>query len=117
MSVEQFLAEARRLASEATPGPWGVELGQTWWVASPDGYEVADTGPDGDGTACEDAIFIAHTRTALPRAVAALEAVLELHSDWTDRGDEHRQYCRSCGEAWPCATRRVVDEALNEGGD
>ena len=26
----------------------------------------------------------------------------EIHTDYTDRNDEHRMYCQSCQTLWPC---------------
>ena len=73
LSFEQWLGKAERLDGAATPGPWvedgsligprpGASVAQAWgvrWKA--------------------DGAFIAHARTALPAAVAALRAVADLH--------------------------------------
>jgi hypothetical protein len=37
---------------------------------------------------------------------ASMEALRETHTDYTDRSDEHRMYCRADGQPWPCADGR-----------
>ena len=49
----------------------------------------------------------------VPRLLAALEAVLKLHSPIPD-GPE---WCRECGHSFPCWTRRVISRALTGGTD
>lgn len=64
-----------------------------------------------------DAAFIAHARTALPQAVAALRAVLRVH--WPDEfGDAPGEYfCNECQRAqmngvWPCPTITAITDAI-----
>ena len=111
LSFEQWLDRAKAVTEEATPGPWvedgsligprpGASVAQAWgvrWKA------------DGE--------FIAHARTALPQAVAALRAVTDLHQPdvcWIDRLDYGA--CSSYDECvqWPCPTVAAITEALGE---
>lgn len=79
--ITEFLAEQKRLAEAATPGPWrlgsfghgpnaivrdaeGLATVQDVWVC------------DADAGAPENAAFIAAARTSVPRMIAALEAVM-----------------------------------------
>lgn len=92
----------------SNPGPWNdiaiVPLGEVGAVA----YVQPD---------CDDAAFIAHTRTDLPALTAALREVLRLH---TER--EHRPLdgtylggtvCDHCRHPWPCATVRALAAHLD----
>ena len=111
VSFEQWLDRAQAITEEATPGPWvedgsligprpGASVAQVWgvrWKA--------------------DSAFIAHARAALPQAVAALRAVVDLHQPdvcWIDRLD-----CGACSSydecvQWPCPTVAAITEALGE---
>src|SRR5665647_3954271 len=100
MTAAEWLARAHTVTDAASGGPWGQVPGRNRQVFGPvvmlvdaDGtsYEdrghIAMSGP-------EDAAFIAHARTLLPAAVAAIEAVLAIlgrdgpevtgpeHDDW-----------------------------------
>ena len=90
MSAADWLAERARIEQAATDGPWVREWStpDQWWIihgqpnpAKGDDRmvcpEVATLNHREDWTA--DAEFIATARTALPKALAALEAVLALH--------------------------------------
>lgn len=66
-----------------------------------------------------NAEFIAHARTDVPRLVAALESVLELHKEvqWA----ESWPTCLHCNDgegsplAYPCLTVAAIQSALGEG--
>ena len=65
------LEEIRSRAEKATEGPWELRGGGEW--IHPFGIEV---GPMDEGEIpVADAEFIAHSRTDVPKLVAALEAV------------------------------------------
>ena len=89
--IEAWLDESQRLTDQATEGPWEAygsaiaTLSEPWPGCTgcsgilspahlPDCYyrEIAAAGED-------DAEFIAEARTRFPQAVAALQAVMELH--------------------------------------
>ena len=82
MSAEEWITQRRELLNAATEGPWEATFGPRElarvWTTHPDDREAlaALTGfvEDCDGGA--DAALIADTRTSLPRALDALEAVL-----------------------------------------
>jgi len=108
-TTADWLNEAQARADAATPGPWGVlwdERIVTDWEGRADsfgslpsggytlGHHVADVGDedgersdneDGDAEPHLDAAFIAHARTDLPKALAALRAVLDLCDSAADR--------------------------------
>ena len=78
MSVEDVLSGWERLAQSATPEPWELRwfLGQQPTVIC-EGYGVIAEGreyPNGGA----DMAFVAASRAALPAAVAALRAALDL---------------------------------------
>lgn len=114
--------EAReKEAAEATAGPWRVlgkgkdtvaagridkeGIGSSWYLA--DMLRV-----NGLAQSQSDARFIASARTALPLALKALRAVVELHEGVMD-------FCDHCGAdgtgsptQWPCPTLRRLHAAL-----
>jgi hypothetical protein len=104
-----WLDEVERRAKEATPGPWTTEdsrnepeviTAEVWQL---DGYGVAQLRYRGDANR-SDAIFIAHARTDLPRATAALRAVL----DAMDEAD-NKWHARALSTA---VLRRAITDAL-----
>ena len=129
--VRAWLDHTHKLDNEATPGPWSF---------IPDvkvtGEPVLRGGSDetgGDVFACPrythreftaDAEWIAHTRTALPAATAALRAVLDQHqqADYQRHvprmlrrtPEDHLPYrpCDGCREEWPCPTVKAITAAL-----
>ena len=104
----RILDEIQARADAATEGPW------TWaahTTADGDEWAVFDGGDSAiaanrDGWA-PDAAFIAAARTDLPRLVAALRAVLEVHrrAQYLEWGDLMPH---------PCATWQAVAKALEE---
>lgn len=90
-NITEFLAEQKRLAEAASPGPWqavsaryGYDVSETWAV-EPVGPSVHNVCHVTIGEA--DAAFIAAARTTAPRMIAALEAVLAVLSseeEWLD---------------------------------
>ena len=92
MSAADWLAERARIEQAATDGPWMSEwdTSDEWWTihGQPNPTkgdermvcpEVATLQHSEDWTA--DAEFITDTRTSLPKALDALEAVLALWPD------------------------------------
>lgn len=128
MDATDQLAEIQLRANTAAEGPWTVESG-----VSPEGGHVHDVAapPEPSGmrfdflpilaTGCtsDDAEFIAHARTDVPRLVAALRAVLDLHTETYYDGPR----CTECAsldgvdpapEFYPCPTVRAVEDALSQ---
>ena len=113
--LTDWLDTTQRLDGAATPGPWvedgaligprpGASVAQVWgvrWKA--------------------DSAFIAHARTALPQAVAALRAVTDLHQP---RGTVTRSAsghlvdtpgpCKDCDWDWPCPTIAAIQDTLGD---
>ena len=130
VSFEQWLGKAERLDGAATPGPWHATEPEDWHGDT--GYEpqsavVASGSPltwddhSGEVFKPADAEWIAHARTALPAAAAALQAVLDLHVKVVT--DRHvagpTAVCEPCSEdrmfaEWPCPTVATITEALGE---
>ena len=109
------VAELRRLAENATPGPWWHEWvdGDDWWAVYGQPTEdmvcpeVATL--DREKWCTADAEFISHARTDLPRLAAAIEAVLDLH----DHDDQFHcltvkviAAALNCADCWPKPRRR-----------
>jgi len=46
----------------------------------------------------------------------SLERIAELHAERVSTFDGHR-YCSECSHDWPCPTRRLCDEAAENGSD
>lgn len=119
--VRAWLDHTHTLDQNATPGPWSF---------IPDtkvtGERVLRGGSDetgGDVFSCPryahteftaDAEWIAHSRTALPAAVAALRAVLGVHQSRRvcHLGDD--SYCDHCGVEWPCPTVAAVRDKIGD---
>ena len=123
--LTDWLDTTQRLDGAATPGPWETveDTGRRGHIAAP----VDDPEEGKFVTHCEECMgyvlnaanaeWIAHARTALPAAVAALRAVADLHQPdtcWMDRLD-----CGACSSydecvQWPCPTITAITEALGE---
>lgn len=84
--IQTWLDKGRALADQATQGPWEARMdtptmgGEVWTlrtVGKPGIKMVVREYQFGEG----NARFIADARTRLPRALDALQAVLEIHQD------------------------------------
>lgn len=126
--ITDWIAARREFEEGVTPGPWGVTYNDSLgsretpalWTDHPDYQDdaqpiarflVKDDLPD--------AQWIADARTNYPRALAALEKVLELHHllpGTPDCGDgccgATDDECSECLGYWPCDTICVITEAL-----
>lgn len=114
MSARETLAEMRAIEQAATEGPWVWEKpSDEEWPMHAESL-VSDSGADvlygwgydasGIEGSSEDRAFIADARTALPKALDALEAVLAL---WPDTADP----CDCCVHV-DCEVVRAITEAL-----
>ena len=135
--IQTWLDQGKTLADQATEGPWeadGREITQHWSRPEPwqtiVGTEVAYMdycygGSAGGVESDEDASFIADSRTRLPQALNALQAVLEVHApidalntQYTNGRIPH--VCTGCGQDdgrwnyWPCPTVRAIQNAIKE---
>ena len=122
MTAADWLAERRRIEQAASEGPWeheGVgEIIQHFSLPEPAtvvSTDVACMAYCYGGSAAgverdEDADFIADARTALPKALNALESVLALH--WGEPYAQGPGYCAECEHQWPCETYTAITEAL-----
>ena len=118
MTAADWIAEQRRIEQAATEGPWDTST--TSWapearmVDVPDGDDEMSPAWEAGGGLCVmsrgDAEFIVDARTALPKALDALEAVLALH--WGEPCAQGPDYCAECEHLWPCETYSAITEAL-----
>lgn len=116
MSAAEWLDRADALTAAATEGPW------VRFYTHVGGLNLIGPGPEWHATLitaglADDAEFIAASRTMLPQAVAALRAVLHLHSPIFVRGDDVH-VCRACGSVLDdkspnCATVDAIFGALS----
>ena len=131
------LDEIEARADAATEGPWDTST--TSWepearmVDVPDGDDEMSLAWEAGGGLCvmsrADAEFVADARSFVPKALAALDAVLAMHapskeptsghyycdSDECDRAGEGelRDACQHCGHWFPCPTIAAIEQALS----
>ena len=129
LSFEQWLGKAERLDGAATPGPWETpeDTARRGHIKAP----VDDPEEGAFVTHCEECMgyvlnaanaeWIAHARTALPAAVAALRAVTDLHqprNTVTQSASGHLVDtpgpCTACDRDWPCPTITAIQDTLGE---
>lgn len=130
--VTDLLAEWRKLADEASSGPWDYYRPHPRYRS----YVIESVTPAGhlsdDGVVmvCEDvnaednAAFVAASRTAVPALLDAVQAVRTLHQpdprptcqcrecSLTDLSHDE---CAACHIPWPCPTVRAINDALTTG--
>jgi hypothetical protein len=132
MTPEEKLAALKEMCERATEGPWTVAQANDaddypimerngrravyLWLYSLDrGRDVAwcEVGPN----ALANSDFIAASRTILPDAIKAIEAVREMHKTvpalcigW--QAAPNVGVCRQCLCGSPCPTRRILDAFL-----
>lgn len=123
--VTTLLAGIKTLEEAASDGPWYFEVGSGNVIreyVTDDGNEEADL--VGNVEDSSDGSFIAAARTDVPRLVAALEAVTELHTPFVwDFGFGPVTSCRGCADqdvseelaTYPCPTITAVVAALGGG--
>ena len=119
--IQAWLDEGKALTAETTEGPWEAYADSD---CQPAGcppiiehlvYAGAVETPIidwGNGSTKADAEFIADARTRLPQALAALQAVLDMHRPiWVD-GIEYCKHCVDFGGEYPCPTVRAIQNEL-----
>lgn len=130
-SAHDWLDRTQAITDAATKGPWEQDIDDgvmgldvytdTHSDWHQDRWDRQDAAIRTEGA--DDAEFIAHARTALPAAVAALRAVMKLHQpDDSERCTEciigHDGDSFIAGElvydAWPCLTVKAITETLGE---
>lgn len=124
-NVTEFLAEQKRLAEAATEGPWEVDQSEPG-IWGPQhivigNYTASDMfeSPAWENGKPEDLAFIAAARESVPRMIAALEAVTDVHrrvsAPWPHSGGTF--VCRADNGLWPCPTIRAIEAALGGESD
>jgi hypothetical protein len=104
--VATSLSGWRQAELNATAAPWEVHRSSTIGIrlaSDEEDWPLAEGFRRGG-----DAEFAAVARTAFPRLLAAIEAVLKLHYR------KQMPFCETCGtrERWPCPTYRAISAAL-----
>ena len=123
--LTDWLGKAERLDRGAFGGPWAWGLDSADRIIMTTHGAVPFTLIEGDDFrgATEEAEWIAWSRTALPAAVAALRAVLDLHVNDTEYGSPSGPMCEECNRAnsegltyieWPCPTIQAIQDTLGE---
>jgi len=109
--ILSLIAEHRKVANAATKGPWfvGPDKADDCEPHANSGLALVDTGRTSDwdcARLCEwpNARFIAHSRTAMPALLDALEHIAKYHE---------RKMC-TCSSSVPitCPACRVLMDAL-----
>lgn len=132
--IDRLLDAMQARCDAATEGPWEASVGeisQSWERPEPwkpiVSTDVSCMGYCYGGSAAgveeeADAEFIAAARTDLPRLIAAVRAVLEVHERIPSGSDYLVDLC-SCQdlyteeEGWPCRTVTALTAALKEADD
>ena len=105
------------LAEKATEGPWRVDhtpidsvdgVGGEVGVETPDGGMTVWTGMEGTDQSDTDAAFIAASRTALPAAIEALQAVLALAARLAADSDDHSRQAATSNDAQMATAQSVM---------
>lgn len=123
-ALSDRLTEIGARVEAATPGPWTWAYHETadadrWAVFDATDHAIAN---NSDGWV-PDAVFIATARNDMPGLVEALRRVLVVHRhEVLCENPSHATadvlcpdcvgWCSVCGVKWPCATVRVVADAL-----
>lgn len=129
MSATDRLAEIQARANAATDGPWETGWDHQQFYVAPvsargDEYErimamtfIINPGNSQDQSECatEDAVFIAHARTDVPRLVGALQAVLDVCDGLEEahRANPKQTYEYGLEEA-AHQVRNAIEAALGE---
>ena len=130
--IPAWLDKGKTLADKATEGPWEAYADSDYQPAGCPPiiehlvYAGAVETPIidwGSGSTKPDTEFIADARTRLPQALAALQAVLDLHKPEEYDGYPHSPdgvMCAVClteydeYEEWPCQTVEAIQNAIKE---
>lgn len=132
-----WLTERREKHDAATDGAWAiwedlteggfVHVGDEAGVIPEGQMTTSEDGPFNPTAKCyvrPDAEFIVDAKVTLPRLLAAVEAVVELHKPFEAMdGGRWVKLCPSCRNLygamvpWPCVEVRAIRAALLEGDE
>lgn len=114
MTPREQLQAIQERADSATPGSWRAELGRTYGAVV-----LSDSVDDGRRVVLasslvdlQDAEFIAHARTDIPRLVAACRDVLTLADAADAAADQVMTYGIPSGRVSTIELRRTITEAM-----
>ena len=113
--IQEWIDESRALASQATEGPWEARSSEAtmndrseWKIGKHNHPQVLRSVMRGD-----DTVFIADARTRLPQALAALQAVHDLHQPVKFFGHSATWLrCTQGCPTWPCPTVQAIQTEL-----
>ena len=109
--IQAWLDHGRTLADQATEGPWEARSSEAtmndraeWKIGQYNRPQALRSVMRG-----ADAVFIADARTRLPQALAALQAVHDLHQpvEFVGHSTTWLRCTQGC-PTWPCLTRRAL---------
>ena len=117
-TVKSWIEERRAIHTAATEGPWehGVkpfrgDIGHN--VSSPERVVMFGGFESASPTAEADSVAVVDAHNIFPRALNALEAVIELHKPlgYIGRdGETVWDECEHChGSGWPCETVEAIE--------
>ena len=134
-TAADWITRRRELLDDATEAPWTPE--GVYGLVAPtkiDGYTHPVERAEAIRQGAANAALIADTRTSLPLALDALDAVLAQHRPVSyaatancglvlyevcptchDKARVHLHICAECNKTWPCATAEAIDTALAGG--
>ena len=135
MTTADWINRRRELLDDATEAPWTPE--GVYGLVAPtkiDGYTHPVERAEAIRQGAANAALIADTRTSLPLALDALDAVLAQHRPVSyaatancglvlyevcptchDKARVHLHICAECNKTWPCATAEAIETALAGG--
>ena len=135
MTTADWINRRRELLDDATEAPWTPE--GVYGLVAPtkiDGYTHPVERAEAIRQGAANAALIADTRTSLPLALDALDAVLAQHRPVSyaatancglvlyevcptchDKARVHLHICAECNKVWPCATAEAIETALAGG--
>ena len=115
-TVKSWIEERRAIHAASGAGRWEKRLNghdyEIWELGEFDDAPVSSFSADPDASAIVDA------HNMFPRALNALQKVLELHgpveTGVSDQYWKEPDYCPTCSEYWPCETAQAIEGAINE---
>ena len=111
-TIKSWIEQRRNVLSHAAKGPW--RTGGWGALLSADNEQLLAGTATSEGyvqdEADESAIIDAHNM--LPRALNALEQVLELHVKGYETAGA--SWCSECETKWPCSTVQAIEGAIRD---
>ena len=109
--IQAWLDQGRTLTDQATEGPWEARSSEAtmndraeWKIGKYNRPQALRSVMRG-----ADAVFVADARTRLPQALAALQAIHDLHQpvEFVGHSATWLRCTQGC-PTWPCPTRQAL---------